>query len=98
MTKQNATQHFAQCKADFMKVKAVLRFQPEVKTRVRDEFDFDQVIVNPNGTLFLTTHFSSTEPIQKILSYGSQVTVTEPPGLIKELQRHIQNMAELYKL
>jgi predicted DNA-binding transcriptional regulator YafY len=70
-----------------------------VKTRVRDEFGFDQVIVNPNETLSVTTHFSSTErAIQKILSYGSQVTVTEPLELIKELQRHIQNMAELYKL
>jgi predicted DNA-binding transcriptional regulator YafY len=39
-----------------------------------------------------------TRAIQKILSYGSQVTVTEPPELIKELQRHIQKMAELYKL
>jgi predicted DNA-binding transcriptional regulator YafY len=97
-TLQDVEQQFMN-KADFMKVKAVLQFQPEVKTRVRDEFGFDQVIVNPNETLSVTTHFSSTErAIQKILSYGSQVTVTEPLELIKELQRHIQNMAELYKL
>jgi predicted DNA-binding transcriptional regulator YafY len=95
---QDVEQQFMS-KADFMKVKAVLRFQPEIKTRVRDEFGFDQVIVNPNGTLSLTTYFSSMErAIQKILSYGSQVTVTEPPELIKVLQRHIQNMADLYKL
>ncbi|WP_090649189.1 WYL domain-containing protein [Paenibacillus sp. UNC496MF] len=28
--------------ADFKKVQAVLRFQPEMKTRVCDEFGFDQ--------------------------------------------------------
>lgn len=66
---------------------------------VRDEFGFDQGNVNPDGTLSLTTHFSSTErAIRKVLSYGSQVTVMEPPELIQELQRHIRSLVELYKL
>jgi predicted DNA-binding transcriptional regulator YafY len=84
--------------ADFKKVRAVLRFQPEIKTRVRDEFGFDQVVVNADGTLSLTTYFSSMErAIQKILSYGSMVKVMEPPDLIRSMRHHIQLMVELYR-
>lgn len=48
-------------RADYKKVQAVLLFQPEIKPRVRDEFGFDQVLVNADGTLSLTTYFSSME-------------------------------------
>ncbi|WP_159888250.1 helix-turn-helix transcriptional regulator [Paenibacillus puerhi] len=86
-------------KADFAKVQAVLRFQPEAKTRIRDEFGFDQVIVNPDETLSLTTHFSSMDrAVRKMMSYGSLVKVLEPPALIAEMQREIRRMAELYEL
>jgi hypothetical protein len=71
---QDVEQQFMS-KADFMKVKAILRFQPEVTTRVQDEFGFDQVILNPNGTLSLATHFSSTEPQIRLF-------VTQSPALI----------------
>lgn len=83
--------------ADFKKVRAVLCFQPEMKTRVRDEFGFDQVLVNADGTLSLTTYFSSSErAIQKILSYGSMVKVMEPSDLIRCMRHHIRLMVELY--
>jgi predicted DNA-binding transcriptional regulator YafY len=86
-------------RANFTKIKVVLRFKPQVKTRVRDEFGFDQVIVNSDGTLSITTHYSSTErAIQNILSYSSHVTIIEPLDLIIELQSHIMNMTQIYKL
>jgi predicted DNA-binding transcriptional regulator YafY len=85
--------------ANFAKVRAVLRFQPEVKTRVRDEFGFDQVTANPDGTLSVTAQYSSTErAVQSILSYSSYAMVLEPPDLIAELRRHIADMARLYKV
>ncbi|CAG7655060.1 helix-turn-helix transcriptional regulator [Paenibacillus allorhizosphaerae] len=97
-TLQDVEQQFMK-RADFKRVQAVLRFQPEAKTRVRDEFGFDKVLVNSDGTLSLTTHFSSMErAIQKILSYGSMVKVMEPPSLIMDMQRQIQKMVELYEL
>jgi len=96
-TLQDVEQQFMK-RADFKKVQAVLRFQPEAKTRVRDEFGFDQILVNSDETLSLTTYFSSMErAIQKILSYGSMVKVMEPPALIMDMQRQIQKMVELYK-
>ncbi|TCM90670.1 WYL domain-containing protein [Paenibacillus sp. BK033] len=48
-------------RADFKKVQAVLLFQPEMKTRVLDEFGFDQVLVNSDETMSLTTYFSLME-------------------------------------
>ncbi|MFD0589379.1 helix-turn-helix transcriptional regulator [Paenibacillus sp. GCM10027627] len=86
-------------RVDFKKVQAVLIFQPEMKTRVRDEFGFDQMLVNADGTLTLTASFSSMErAIQKILSFGSRVKVMEPLDLIANMKRQIQRMVELYEL
>lgn len=95
-TLQDVEQQFMG-KANFTKVRAVLRFDPEVKTRVRDEFGYDKVIDNPDGTMSVITHYSSTErAVRNILSYSSFVTVIEPSDLIEELTRHIKNMARLY--
>lgn len=95
---QDVEQQFMS-RADFKKVQAVLRFQSEAKTRVRDEFGFDQVTVNSDGTLSLTTYFSSIErAVQKILSFGSTVKVMEPPDLIVNMRHQIQKIAELYDL
>ncbi|MFD2614418.1 helix-turn-helix transcriptional regulator [Paenibacillus gansuensis] len=95
-TLQDVEQQFMD-RADFKKVHAVLLFQPEMKTRVRDEFGFDQVLVNSDGMLSLTSYFSSMErAIQKVLSYGSMVKVMEPPDLIMNIKRQIQKMVELY--
>ncbi|WP_068613691.1 helix-turn-helix transcriptional regulator [Paenibacillus tuaregi] len=85
--------------ADYSKVKASLQFSPEVRTRVRDEFGFDEVLENPDGSLSVTAHFFSTErAIQIILSYSYHVTLLGPPELIVEFKRHIQRLTEKYKL
>lgn len=95
---QDVEQQFMH-RADFKKVQAVLRFQPEMKTRVHDEFGFDPILVNSDGTLSLTTYFSSMErAIQKVLSFGSMVKVLEPPDLIMNMKHQIQKMVELYEL
>ncbi|MUT68320.1 YafY family protein [Paenibacillus sp. NEAU-GSW1] len=59
-------------RADFKKVQAVLLFQSEMKTRVRDEFGFDQLLMNSEDTLSLTTfHFDKQDYIDQIKSiYG----------------------------
>ncbi|MEK3724586.1 helix-turn-helix transcriptional regulator [Paenibacillus sp. FSL H8-0034] len=85
--------------ANFAKVRAVLCFNPEVKTRVRDEYGYDQIIDNPDGTISVTAHYSSMEKaIQNILSYSSYVKLIEPPELIAELQGHIMKMVQIYKV
>ncbi|MEK5057007.1 WYL domain-containing protein [Paenibacillus sp. FSL H7-0326] len=97
ITLQDVEEQFMS-RVDFKKLQVELIFQPEIKTRVRDEFGFDQMIVSPDGTLSLTTYFSSMErAIQKIISYGCMVKVLEPPELISNIQHHIQMMAQLYE-
>lgn len=97
-TLQDVEQQFMS-QANFARVSAVLHFSPSVKTRVRDEFGYDKIIVNPDGSLSVHAHYSSTErAIQNILSYSNNVTITEPPELIAELQRHVSSMFKHYKL
>lgn len=84
--------------ANFAKVSAALRFDPAVKTRVRDEFGFDVVTENPDGSLSVSAHYSSLErAIQNILSYSSYVTVADSPELIAELRRQVENMMLHYQ-
>lgn len=86
-------------RANFAKVSVALRFSPEVKTRVRDEFGFDQITSNPDSTLSVTAHYSSTDrALQDILSYSSYVTIVEPPDFIEVMKRHITHMAEKYNI
>jgi predicted DNA-binding transcriptional regulator YafY len=83
---------------NFSKMRAVLLFKPAVKTRVRDEFGSDQMSTNPDGSLSVNTYYSSmARAIQNILSYGTNVLIVDPPELIEEIQRHIKNMAKIYK-
>jgi predicted DNA-binding transcriptional regulator YafY len=96
-TLQDVEQQFMS-QANFAKISAVLHFNPVVKTRVSDEFGFDNITENPDGSLSVNAFYSSTElAIQNILSYSNNVTITEPPELIAELQRHVANMLLHYK-
>ncbi|WP_168123807.1 WYL domain-containing protein [Paenibacillus sp. HB172176] len=84
-------------RADFSKIQAKLTFDAQVRTRVHDEFGYDPVISNKDGTLSVTAHFSSMEKaLQKILSYGRHVQVQDPPAVVAELLREIAAMAGRY--
>nr|WP_307475237.1 WYL domain-containing protein [Paenibacillus harenae] len=84
-------------KADFSKVEVELHFAPAARTRVLDEFGFDQIHDNEDGTLSVTAHYSSTNrALQTVLSYGTQVTVIAPLDFIEELKKHIRGMTEKY--
>ncbi|GMK37213.1 DeoR family transcriptional regulator [Paenibacillus sp. CCS19] len=86
-------------RADFSKVRATLLFQPAARSRVLDEFGFQQAVNNPDGTLTLEAHYSSEEKaIQNILSYGPLVNVQEPATIRAELGRRIMEMAQLYRV
>lgn len=85
--------------ANFARVRAVLLFDQELKTRVRDEFGSDEVVANADGTITVITFYSSMEnAIRSILSYSSYVTVIEPPDVIEELQQHLRKLALKYKV
>lgn len=97
-TLQDVEQQFMG-KVNFQKVRAVLRFQPEMKTRVRDEFSYDEISDHPDGTVTVIAHYSSKErAVRSILSYSSYVMVIEPSELIEELTGHIRQMARIYNI
>ncbi|MFC4778951.1 helix-turn-helix transcriptional regulator [Paenibacillus sp. GCM10023252] len=95
-TLQDVEQQFMG-KADFAKIRALLRFSPEVVTRVRDEFGYDKIIANSDGSLSVNASYSSMErAVKSILSYSYYVTVAEPTELLEELQRQVADMARHY--
>lgn len=95
---QDVEQQFMS-RANFSKVSIALKFSPEVKTRVRDEFGFDQITSNPDGSLSVTAHYSSVDrAVRDMLSYSSYVTILEPPDFIEEMKLHITNMAKKYNI
>ncbi len=97
ITLQEIEQRFTS-QANFAKVPAVFRFNTAVKTRVRDEFDINLITENSDGTLQVATQYTSIDrAVQHVLSYSFNVKVIEPPELIKELQRHILNLAQVYE-
>ncbi|WP_410770368.1 helix-turn-helix transcriptional regulator [Fontibacillus sp. BL9] len=86
-------------RVDFQKVRAVLCFSPELKTRVRDEFGFGEITANPDGTLTVIAHYSSEEQaIRQILKYSYHATLIDPPELVEQLKRHIAAMAAKYEI
>ncbi|MCD9021422.1 helix-turn-helix transcriptional regulator [Cohnella silvisoli] len=97
ITLQDIEQRFVS-QADFTKISVVLCFNTAVKTRVRDEFDINLIKENTDGTLQVTTQYSSIErAVQHALSYSFNVRIVEPPELVAEVQRHILSMNEIYK-
>ncbi|RED61736.1 putative DNA-binding transcriptional regulator YafY [Cohnella lupini] len=84
-------------KADFNRVGATLRFDPAIRTRVRDEFGFDKLTINADGTIDVEAKYSSKErAIQNILSYGVNVQVLEPPEIQEELRIIVTEMLSHY--
>ncbi|TFE28560.1 helix-turn-helix transcriptional regulator [Cohnella luojiensis] len=83
--------------ANFSRVGALLRFDPAVRTRVRDEFGYDQIHANPDGSLDVKANFSSKErAIQNILSYGTHVKVIEPQEILEEVKLQVAQMLSHY--
>lgn len=78
---------------------ALLRFRPAAKAKVRDEFQPDRVEVQADGTMQVTAYYYTKEnAIRHIMSYGKDVALVGPPGLVGDLQGHIADLAKLYHL
>ncbi|WP_028608703.1 helix-turn-helix transcriptional regulator [Paenibacillus harenae] len=79
------------------KLDVALLFCREAETRVRDEFQAEELTVLPDNGIQVTGRYSSMETaVRHILSYGEHARVQHPPWLIAELKSRIAAMGRIY--
>lgn len=98
--RKNTTYH------DFMKpdltndkiVNIVLKFSPEVRVRVEDYFEEEQVEYKDNGDMIVNVSFPDDQWVYSyILSFGENVEVIEPEHIRKIIQNKAEQIINNYK-
>lgn len=60
-------------------VRLVMKFDPEVRLRVEEQFDTEELTLNDDGSLLAIVHWPEDEWVHStLLSYGEHVEVLEP--------------------
>jgi predicted DNA-binding transcriptional regulator YafY len=76
----------------------VLKFSPEVRVKVEDYFEEDQMEIQENGDIIVRVSYPEDEWVySSILSYGEHVEVLEPPHIKKIICRKAIKILEQYK-
>lgn len=79
-------------------IEAVLRFHASMKTRVRDEFEPNQIVVEEDGSMKVTARYFTKEAVLKqVLSYGTEARLVEPQEIVSLLRSHLVAIASLYE-
>jgi predicted DNA-binding transcriptional regulator YafY len=78
-------------------VRLVLLFQPKAKAKVQDYFSPEQIVVQADGTVLVT----SSQPEEPwlygfLLSYGPDVLIIEPQSLAQVVLKKAQEIVQLY--
>ncbi|MGF7057930.1 putative DNA-binding transcriptional regulator YafY [Brassicibacter mesophilus] len=77
----------------------VLNFTSDVKTRVVDYFNEEQIHFNSDGTTTVSFTFPEDDwLLELILGFGSQVEVIEPPHLRKLIRQKAIEMVNIYNI
>lgn len=79
-------------------VRLVLRFHPRAKAKVRDYFNAEQIVTEPDGTLLVV----STQPEEPwlysmLLSYGADVTICEPATVAQAVVSEAKKIVAMYE-
>jgi predicted DNA-binding transcriptional regulator YafY len=75
-----------------------MKFSPEVKTRVYDYFDEDQIKVEKNGDIIVNISYPEDEWVYSfILSFGEYIEILEPPHIREIIQEKIKKISTKYK-
>lgn len=76
----------------------VLQFHPQVRVRVEDYFDQEEINYQPDGSMIVRVSYSEDEWVYSfILGYGQNVKILEPAYLIDIIKERAQQILELYK-
>ncbi len=79
------------------RIEVSLRFRPEVRIRVTDEFNPASIEETEDGSVRVRTSFSRDEWFYgMLLSYGDKVTVESPPEVRSELLRRARSLIAAY--
>ncbi|MEI7027937.1 helix-turn-helix transcriptional regulator [Paenibacillus sp. y28] len=78
-------------------IRLVLRFHSRRKARIRDDFQADQIKVEPDGSLLVTAS-QPEEPwlYSMLLSYGADVTIIEPESVARAVCAEAKKLIGLY--
>ncbi|PYI57306.1 helix-turn-helix transcriptional regulator [Paenibacillus flagellatus] len=79
-------------------ITAQLRFRPELKASVLDEFGEERVTAAPDGTLQVSVRYYTVEAaLRHIVGFGPAATLLDPPELIEALRRYVAAIADRYE-
>lgn len=85
-------------KSDVPPVHLIMRFAPEVRLRVEEQFDWDEISVMDNGFIQVTVAWPEDEWVYgTILSYGEHIEVIEPLHIRRNIGQKAQEMAKLHQ-
>jgi predicted DNA-binding transcriptional regulator YafY len=76
----------------------VLKFSPEVRVKVEDYFEEEQMEIQDNGDIVVRVSYPEDEWVYSfILGYGEHVEVLEPPHIKKIILKKAKKILDQYK-
>ncbi len=79
-------------------IKATVKFFPDVKWRLIDEFGIDSFTENENGSIIMTFTWSDVPAFYRyILTFGESAEILEPEEYREEFASLLKNIFEKYK-
>lgn len=75
-----------------------LQFSPEVRAQVLDNFQEDEIVYNPDGTIHVKKHYYTIDQaITQIISFGNKVRIISPEEFILKFMKCLDDIKKLYK-
>lgn len=75
-----------------------LQFNREMKAQVLDNFQEDEIVVNPDETFIVKKeYYTMDKAITHILRFGNKVRIIYPKKLINQVTKCLDDMKELYR-
>ncbi|WP_277679072.1 helix-turn-helix transcriptional regulator [Gracilibacillus dipsosauri] len=74
------------------------QFNREMRAQVLDNFQKDEIVVNPNGTFIVKKkYYTMDKAIIQILRFGNKVRIIYPKELVQKFTKCLDDMKDLYR-